>query len=403
MIFNYDLNDTYLMACSGGPDSMALLDMLLKQNYKIIVAHVNYKTRKESDDEERLVKKYCKSHNIMCYVTYFNKSYRGSFEAIAREFRYDFFADLYEKYDCKGLFVAHHKDDLLETYLLKKQRNVVNESYLILKETIIKNMKVLRPLLYECDKEYLLNYCKNNDIPYGIDSSNFSSVHPRNVIRKNLVNANKEMLLKQALKDEEKLINTRNDVKDFIKFYPVYTISLLSEKDDLWLMIFLYELCEKNYKKYIVKSSLLTLKNYLKSDKSNLYYKIADDYYLEKNYQQIAFNHRNINSFSYVFDKLQYVATSNFKIVNSGLKMQGIYVSNDDFPITIRSYNNDDKITLKEGSKKVSRLFIDKKIPLLERSKIPVIENCHHEIIFVYKLYRKYGYKNVKNNLFLDM
>ena len=83
--------------------------------------------------------------------------------------------------------------------------------------------------------------------------------------------------------------------------------------------------------------------------------------------------------------------------------MHGIYVSDDDFPLTIRSYKNDDKIKLKEGNKKITRLFIDKKVPLFERNKFPVIENKHHEIIFVYKLYRKYGYKTVKNNLFIEL
>ena len=81
--------------------------------------------------------------------------------------------------------------------------------------------------------------------------------------------------------------------------------------------------------------------------------------------------------------------------------MHGIYVSEDDFPITIRNYKVDDKIQLKEGNKKVSRLFIDKKIPANERKMLPIIENKHNEIIFVYKLYRKYGLKYVKNNLFV--
>ena len=81
--------------------------------------------------------------------------------------------------------------------------------------------------------------------------------------------------------------------------------------------------------------------------------------------------------------------------------MEGIYVSDDEFPLTIRNYKPEDKVKLKEGSKKVSRLFIDKKIPLSERKTIPIIENKNHEIIFVYKIYRKYGLKYVKNNLFM--
>ena len=61
MFSKYDKSYPYLIACSGGPDSMALLDMLLKDNFNIIIAHVNYKTRDESDAEEAMVKEKLKN------------------------------------------------------------------------------------------------------------------------------------------------------------------------------------------------------------------------------------------------------------------------------------------------------------------------------------------------------
>ena len=72
MILDYikELNDKdyVLVGVSGGPDSFALLDMLYKLNINLIVCNVNYKTRNESDYEEEIVKKYCKSRNIPCFV-----------------------------------------------------------------------------------------------------------------------------------------------------------------------------------------------------------------------------------------------------------------------------------------------------------------------------------------------
>ena len=401
MYLDYSLNDCYLIACSGGPDSMALLDMLIKEKYNVIVAHVNYKTREESDSEEQLVKEYCASHNIKCYVSYFDHNYKGSFEDAARKFRYAFFAEIYKKEKCSALFVAHHKDDVLETYLLKKQRNVVNESYLIKEVTYINNMKVVRPLVLKYYKEDLLNYCELNNISYGIDKTNFMDIHPRNVIRKQVATMDKEKLYKEALDAEEKLIETRKNVKEYIRYYPVYLTTYLKEKDDLWLSIFLYEKCDRKHKKYINKSILLKLKDFINSEKPNLIYNISDNYYLEKKYDQISFIYKNENEFSYVLEKLEFINTPYFKLTNNGLKMEGIYVSEEDFPITIRNYKSDDKIKLKEGSKKINRLFIDKKVPMSERKMIPVIENKNNEIIFVYKLYRKYGLKYVKNNLFM--
>ena len=404
MLTKYNKNDTYLLACSGGPDSMALLSMLINNSFKVIVAHVNYKTRDESDSEEQLVKDFCSQHNIKCYVSIFDHNYKGNFEDAARKFRYKFFEKIYFENNCSGLFVAHHKDDLIETYLLKKQRNVVNESYLIKEQTIINKMNVIRPLLLNFYKEDLLKYCNNNNIPYGIDKTNFMDIHLRNVIRKKLLTLDKEEIYKKALEEEENLINTRNEVKKYLKYYPVYLISSLSDKSDLWLMIFLYESCDIKYKRYVNKSLLLTLKDFINSDKPSLIKNVNSSYYLIKKYNEISYVFIEENEcYQYILNKLEYIVTPHFKIVDKGLKMHGIYVSDDDFPLTIRSYKNDDKIKLKEGNKKITRLFIDKKVPLFERNKFPVIENKNHEIIFVYKLYRKYGYKTVKNNLFIEL
>ena len=401
MFESYDLNKKYIVACSGGPDSMALLDMLKNHNFNLIVAMVNYKTRDESDAEESLVRKYCIDNNIKCYVETFTETYKGNFESVARKFRYNFFAKVYNLENASGLFVAHHKDDVIETYLLKKKRNVINKSYLINEHTIINKMNVYRPLVYNFYKNDLVEYCKNNNISYGIDKTNFMDIHTRNVIRKQIENKDKTKLYELALKEEENLINTRNEVKKFIKYYPIYLLEQLKDKDDLWLNIFLYEACESKYKRNINKSILLSLKDFLSSDKPNLVKLIKDDYYLRKNYDKIEFTYIKDSEFSYTLYKLQFINTPHFKLTDKGLKMQGIYVSEEDFPITIRNYKDTDKIKLKEGNKKITRLFIDKKVPLDERKMVPVIENCNHEIIFVYNLYRKYGLKYVKNNLFM--
>lgn len=401
MFESYDLSKKYIVACSGGPDSMALLDMLKNHNFNLVVAMVNYKTRDESDSEEELVRKYCANNNIKCYVEIFDNKYKGNFESVARKFRYNFFAKIYNNEKASGLFVAHHKDDVIETYLLKKRRNVINKSYLINEHTIINKMDVYRPLIHNFYKNDLEEYCKNNNISYGIDKTNFMDIHTRNIIRKQIGNQDKSKLYELALKEEDKLIKTRNDVKQFIKYYPIYLLDLLKDKDDLWLNIFLYESCESKYKRNINKSILLALKDFIKSDKPNLIKLVKDDYFLRKNYNKIEFTFIKDSEFSYTFDKLTFINTPHFKLTDKGLKMQGIYVSEDEFPIIIRNYKDTDKIKLKDGSKKITRLFIDKKVPLDERKMVPVIENCNHEIIFVYNLYRKYGLKYVKNNLFM--
>lgn len=121
---NIDKNKTYLLACSYGPDSMALLDKLIKEHFKIVVCHVNYHKRDISDFEEESLRKYCLDHNILIEILDTSSlKVVGNFQAWARDVRYEFFNTCYKKYDAAGLFVAHQQDDLIETYILQKNRN----------------------------------------------------------------------------------------------------------------------------------------------------------------------------------------------------------------------------------------------------------------------------------------
>jgi tRNA(Ile)-lysidine synthase len=115
----------YVLAVSGGPDSMFLLDKMRSERYRFIVAHVNYQKREESDFDERLVKQYCQKYSLPCEIYQVQSSEHASianFQAKARKIRYDFFQKLADKYQTEYIVVAHHCDDHLETYLLQKQR-----------------------------------------------------------------------------------------------------------------------------------------------------------------------------------------------------------------------------------------------------------------------------------------
>ena len=115
----------YILGVSGGSDSMFLLDNLRRKKYKIIVAHINYKKRIDSDWDEKIVKNYCQKHSLLLEIhqekngNHFSKI---NFQDKARKIRYNFFQKLADKNQTKYIVVAHHFDDHLETYLLQKQR-----------------------------------------------------------------------------------------------------------------------------------------------------------------------------------------------------------------------------------------------------------------------------------------
>ena len=154
-MLDLDKTKKYLLACSFGPDSMALFDMLLKEGYYFSVAHVNYHKRDISNFEEESMRKICLDNNIKCFVLDTSKlpSHKGNFQNWARVVRYKFFAEVLKKENLDAVLVAHHLDDLIETYEMQKSRNLVVD-YLGLKEsTIINDVPIIRPLLEYTKKE----------------------------------------------------------------------------------------------------------------------------------------------------------------------------------------------------------------------------------------------------------
>ena len=184
-----------VIAVSGGPDSMALLNLLnvikKEKNIKIICAHVNHNLRKESKAEAKMVKDYCKQKSII-YEYMEIKEYKGNTENYAREKRYEFFENLLKKYNSKYLFTAHHGDDLIETVIMRLIRSSSLKGYSAFSEiTEKKDYKIYRPLITKT-KEEIFNYVKNNNLPYAIDKTNDSDFFTRNRIRKYILPRLKE-------------------------------------------------------------------------------------------------------------------------------------------------------------------------------------------------------------------
>ena len=165
---NIKKNDVVLIAVSGGPDSMCLLDLMLKYrektNIKIIVSHVHHNVRKESDDELIFVKDYCEANDVI-FESMKITDYSGSnFESEARDKRYDFFDKLALKYGAKYVLTAHHGDDLMETILMRLVRGSNLKGYSGFDDKIIyDNYTILRPLISVTKKDILKYNEENND------------------------------------------------------------------------------------------------------------------------------------------------------------------------------------------------------------------------------------------------
>lgn len=385
-IQDLSLDETYIIGVSGGPDSMALLDMAYNSGLKLVVAHVNYQKRPTADRDMNIVFDYCLNRNII-FEYRLVKQHQGNFQKWARDQRYEFFQSLAHQYQAMGVLLAHHQDDLIETYLLQKQRKQVPLYWGINDQTVIDDLTIIRPLL-DKSKSELIEYCMVNGIQYGDDESNASDTYTRNKIRHHIVdnldNNEKEEILANIKQDNECLITQQNLVKNtYTEVFNDYDTAKLSKIDGkIQTEVIRYYLLNNGIDaRKFSPDYLLKIYKFLDTDQ-NRQMNINGKTLALTYGKPVIFDKRAL-SFHYLIDRVEYIETPFFAISDNGESINGVTITEDDLPLTIRSWQPDDQIKLRFGHKKINRWFIDRKIPLNERFSWPIILNRHHEVILV--------------------
>lgn len=178
-------NDLYIVALSGGADSVALLLFLDEMGYQVHAAHCNFHLRgAESDRDEAFCESLCLQKNIPFHRIHFDtltyaETHHVSVEMAARELRYGYFEQLRKDIGASGICVAHHRDDSVETVLLNLLRGTGLRGL-----TGIQPRKgyILRPLLCVSRQE-IEQYLQTKGQSYVTDSTNLVAEVQRNVVR----------------------------------------------------------------------------------------------------------------------------------------------------------------------------------------------------------------------------
>lgn len=181
---------TFLLAVSGGSDSVAMLAIFAAcrqyLGYTLHAAHFNHGIRKESTAEEELVQNVCAKLNVPCTAErgntpVFAQQQKIGLEEAGRKLRYRFFADLQKQYPRCILCTAHHADDLAEDVLMRLIRGSIwpHTAGLAYYDP---DRSLLRPHLYSTKKD-LLEFVTALHLPYASDSSNADTAFMRNRIR----------------------------------------------------------------------------------------------------------------------------------------------------------------------------------------------------------------------------
>ena len=282
-IISCNINDedfTYLVAFSGGYDSMCLLHAL-KQVCKnrIIAIHLNHNWRgEESDIEEQNCKGFCTDYGIEFYSEKLSDSIEKN-ETTAREERYKFFEKCAVKFGSKIIFTAHNKNDNAETLL-----------YRIAKGTGVKGLMGIscqrgiyyRPLL-EIERSDIEQYCKDNNLTPNCDSSNDDNIHKRNLIRNKILPLMSEInpsfitsinrLSKSAVEDNEIVLEYIELIRDKISKNGRYDIKKFMNLSKAVQMRIIYEIVSplvvQNYdrERFDIIHSFIVENRYSKSGK----------------------------------------------------------------------------------------------------------------------------------------
>lgn len=172
----------YIVAVSGGVDSMVLLDMLRRnEQLALVVAHVNHGVRDDAGADESLVAAFAQQYRLPYIATQLHLG-SGASEEAARSARYDFLRRCCSKYKAAGIIMAHHQDDLIETALLAIMRGTGWRGI----APFVGKSDVLRPLI-TTPKWQLVAYARKHHIPWHEDSTNTDESYTRNYIRYTLM------------------------------------------------------------------------------------------------------------------------------------------------------------------------------------------------------------------------
>jgi tRNA(Ile)-lysidine synthase len=153
----------------------------------------------------------------------------------------------------------------------------------------------------------------------------------------------------------------------------------------------------------LISSSMIKeIKHQIHSVKPNIQMNLPVNYLFIKEYDNIYIVDKNkIKGYSYTFDKFTLFGCDYFHLLENGHINEGVYLSENDYPITIRTMQEGDSILTSSGTKKLSRLFINAKVPALKRKTWPVLLNKDGIIILVPHIAKNIDYLTTKPNVFV--
>ncbi len=420
--------DRILIACSGGVDSVALLHFMAsnkgRMGIEVAAIHVDHELRgKESAADGLFVEEFCETHGILFFggsvpVPEIIEKDGGNVQAVCRDGRYTFFADIMQKHDYQVLATAHHAEDQLETVLMQVTKGSPPSGMPVKRE--IDGGILIRPFL-PVMKADLYSYMVENELHYREDPSNESDAYLRNRFRHQVVPfilgenpSAAENTVKMSgwlQRDEEFLEKLAQDRLDGITTFTVAGLPVvdgnafsnmhqaLQRRMITLLLKYIYnrETVPVKYNSTLISQLL----NHLASQNGNVSIHLPHGYRFIREYGVLTFVH-DIPNEEIAGEKLlpkgMWTSWENdvqLYWTEVGNPAAELFKETDDImyfdlphsalPLSIRRREDGDRILLPGMThpKRLSRLFIDEKVAMTERDRLPILITAQGEVCAV--------------------
>lgn len=420
-----EAGDRLLIACSGGIDSMGLLHFFLynkeKLNVSISVAHVDHMLRGDVSAKDRIfVEQFCGQHDIPIFskaipIPKIIEEERGNSQTICRRERYDYFSHLMKEHNLNKLITAHHADDQLESLLMSLTRSGSVKG--IFPKRSFFTGEIIRPFLTVTKME-IGEYLEGKGGTYREDSSNSKDDYTRNRFRHHIVPLLKEEnrhvanhavnFVEKLQQDEHYLNQLANERFSFVvteKEENCYSFQIpklqneplaLQRRIILILLNYLYK--NSNYNQSsTVCSSILGL---CKSEKGSATIHLPEQVVAVRNYSEIVVSKNHFHKISAPIHQVKpnewielqhgiqlYIGDEPHVDIEQLPNVDLYYFNSSQFtlPLFVRTRKEGDRIIIKgmDQHKRVSRVFIDDKIPLNQRDEWPILVDSNDEVVSI--------------------
>lgn len=257
--------DKIVLGVSGGPDSIAMLNILNEIRkekiiqFDLVVAHINHMIREEAVEDEKYVQEYCEKNQIQYYikridVNNISQINKIGTEEAGRKVRYEFFEEIAQKTNSNKIGIAHNKNDKIETIIMHMLRGSGISGLKGIEP--IRDNKYIRPLI-ECERTEIEEYCDKEKLEPRIDKTNFENEYTRNKIRNIVIPYVKREFNPNIIETISRLSEVITEEDNYIdkNVQKVYKEIILEQKENEIVL----DLKEFNKQEKVIKNRIILL------------------------------------------------------------------------------------------------------------------------------------------------